>query len=67
MSKLVGLIFILFLVAVSIMFDWFGARDLAQEGLNYGQKAINDLNETGNKVNDAIDSIDELTRLAKEK
>lgn len=60
MGKLSILIFIVIFGALAIMFDWFGARELSQQGLDVTQDTMEKLEETGDAVSVAIEKAKEM-------
>lgn len=66
MGKIFSLIFILIFIGLAIMFDWFGARDLSQKGLDATQNTVERLNEAGDKISEAVEKIESLPSPTKE-
>jgi hypothetical protein len=58
-GKISFLILVIGLVALAIMFDWFGSRDLAQKAVEGAQHSVEKLQETGDKVNKVIETVNE--------
>jgi len=59
LGKLSFIILLIGLIALAIMFDWFGSRDLAEKGMDKAQVAVEKLEDTGDKVNQVLDNINE--------
>lgn len=60
MNKIILLIIVVVFAGLAIMFDWFGSRDLAQTGMDAAQSTVQKLEETGDRVNDAVDQLNEM-------
>ncbi len=60
-GKISLIIWLVIFIAVAIMFDWFGSREIATNLLDSTQTAVEKLEETGNHVQDAIDVVKEST------
>jgi len=45
------------LVAVAIMFDWFGSRDIALSALEFSQGAVEKLSATGDQMQGVLDTV----------
>lgn len=58
-GKISMILIVIALVAMAIMFDWFGSRELAQKGVDGAQVAVEKLENTGDKVNRVLESMDE--------
>lgn len=58
-GKISFIILLVIFIVLAIMFDWFGSRDLAQKGVEGAQVAVEKLGSAGDKVNQAIETINE--------
>ncbi|QCU89227.1 hypothetical protein [Thiomicrorhabdus sediminis] len=58
-GKISIVIWIVLLIAAAIMFDWFGSRDAANAVLEGGKVAVEKLEQTGDQVQGAIESVTE--------
>ncbi|WP_127469940.1 hypothetical protein [Thiomicrorhabdus aquaedulcis] len=58
-GKISLIIWIVIIVSLAIMFDWYGSRELAQTGLEKTQEAVEKLSETGDHMQGALDVIKE--------
>lgn len=47
---------LLLVLALAIMFDWFGTRGLLESGLNKTQKTVESLSKTGDRLQDTFES-----------
>ena len=58
-GKISFIIILIVFIALAIMFDWFGSRDLAEKGMDNASSAVEKLEHTGDKVNKMIGNINE--------
>ena len=49
-------------IALAIMFDWFGSREMAEKGMDKASVAVEQLEQTGDKVSKVIETINEEER-----
>jgi hypothetical protein len=55
-GRLFMLLVILLVLALAVMFDWFGARDLFETGLETTQQTVENLSETGDRLQQSFES-----------
>ncbi len=58
-GKITFILIVVIFIVLAIMFDWFGSRELAKQGVDKAQVAVEHLESTGDKVSDVIESINE--------
>jgi hypothetical protein len=58
-GKISLIVWIVIIVSMAIMFDWYGSRELAKTGLEKTQEAVEKLSATGDHVQGALDVIKE--------
>jgi len=58
-GKISFIILLIAFIALAIMFDWFGSRDLAEKGMDKASVAVEQLEQTGDKVSKVIETINE--------
>ncbi|WP_028487445.1 hypothetical protein [Thiomicrorhabdus chilensis] len=58
-GKISFIILLVIFIVLAIMFDWFGSRDLFQKGVDGAQVAVEKIESAGDKVNQAIETINE--------
>lgn len=56
LGKISFIILLCALIALAIMFDWLGSRDLAHSGIEKIGIALQYLEETGDSLSQAIDN-----------
>jgi hypothetical protein len=56
-GKISIILWLLTLLALAIMFDWFGSREVAVSALEYTQSAVDKLMETGDQMQDVVDVV----------
>lgn len=64
MNKLTLLVVLVVLVVLAIMFDWFGARDVVESGVDSAQNAVEKIQDTGDRVSDAVETFKEDKKVA---
>ncbi|WP_178861835.1 hypothetical protein [Thiomicrorhabdus cannonii] len=56
-GKLIMLFLLVGLIALAVMFDWFGSRDLALQGLDGGKVVVEKLAEVGDSVSHVLETM----------
>ncbi len=59
LGKISFVILLIAFIILAIMFDWFGSRDLAEQGMDKAQVAVEKLEYTGDKVSEVLENINE--------
>jgi hypothetical protein len=57
LGKLIMLLLLVALIALAVMFDWFGSRELALQGLDGGKVAVEKLSEVGDSVSNVLETM----------
>lgn len=53
-KQIFSLLIILLIVALAIMFDWFGAREFFAKASSYSQTLVEDLSIAGDKIRETF-------------
>lgn len=62
MNKLFLLIILVIFGALSIAFNWFDSRDFVNDLLNKAQETNQSIQQTGDKVSNAVDQMKEVNK-----
>lgn len=57
LGKLIMLLLLVALIALAVMFDWFGSRELALQGLDGGKVAVEKLSEVGDSISNVLETM----------
>ncbi|MBD3754848.1 MAG: hypothetical protein IE937_04310 [Gammaproteobacteria bacterium] len=57
LGKLIMLLLLVALIALAVMFDWFGSRELALQGLDGGKVAVEKLSEVGDSISNLLETM----------
>ncbi|QKI88194.1 hypothetical protein [Thiomicrorhabdus xiamenensis] len=60
------IVWLLIFIALAIMFDWFGSRDLAKSAVQGSEEVIEYLEKTGDSTMSVIDSVSDEAKDVKE-
>ncbi|OIP97015.1 MAG: hypothetical protein CO158_04275 [Piscirickettsiaceae bacterium CG_4_9_14_3_um_filter_43_564] len=60
MNKLLLLIVLIGLGALTLMFDWFGSRDWLEEKTGQAQSVLDQVQQTGDELKDSIKTLKNL-------
>lgn len=64
MRKMIVLVVIVVFIVMAIMFDWFGARDMVQSGVDNAQNAVEEIQDTGDRVSEAVETFKDVKKVA---
>ncbi|KUJ74291.1 hypothetical protein AVO42_02435 [Thiomicrospira sp. XS5] len=58
MKKLLLVLLVVVFAVFAVMFDWFGARDMATNGVEVAKNAVSSLQEAGDTLSHTIEKFD---------
>lgn len=53
------IVWVIIFIALAIMFDWFGSRDIAKSTLKHGESAVEYLEKVGDETVGFFDSVED--------
>jgi hypothetical protein len=66
LGKIISLFLIIIILALAIMFDWGGSRDIATNVVDFSQTTVETLGEAGDHLKEAMDTVGDAVEPAEE-